>query len=216
MKLKVILLLGFLITLVISGCSRRALPGEPALSAYEQIHRKLTEMENYRARATVEFRSNRSTNVYETIQVAKMDGRYRVEVTGPENVVGYITLFDGSSIFQFNPRISAKVSVSMMENPERTEIFVTSFVRNYMESAVVSVSSGNLGNNDFTILEASLPGTHPYLVTERLWVNNKTLFPERLVIYDGDQNERIVVIFHEFEYNITLEEDFFTLDKVES
>lgn len=212
MKLKILFLIGLMASLALSGC-RGASPGsEPALSAYEQIHRKLMEMENYRARAVVEFHSNRSTNVYETVQVAMMDGRYRVEVIGPENVVGYVTLFDGSTIFQFNPLVSAKVAVSMTENPERAEIFVTSFIRNYLESAEVSVSAGNFGNSDFTILEATLPGSHPYLVTERLWVNNLTLLPERLVIYDANQNERIVVTFYDFEYNVELEDNFFTLE----
>ena len=179
-------------------------------SAYAKIQRVLTEMKSYRSDATVEYISNKGRNVYDVIQSSRASGEYRVEVVGPENVAGNVTISDGVTIYQFNDRVAGKVSVGVKENQERSEIFVTSFIRNYLSSQEVSVSVGNFGNGKCTVLEAIIPGNHPYLATEKLWVDNETLKPVQLVIYDPEGSERIIVTFKTFEYNIELDDDVFS------
>ncbi|MCL2617204.1 MAG: outer-membrane lipoprotein carrier protein LolA [Defluviitaleaceae bacterium] len=197
---------------VASGCSAIARPEpEDGRSAYERIHEKLVNLRTYRAEATVEYISNRGSNVYETLQQANFDGRYRIEVTGPDNVAGNITVFDGQTISQFNPRVSGRVAMSVRENPERSEIFLTSFTRNFLGSKEVSVSVASFGQGNFTVLETAVPGNHPYMASQRLWVDNQALHPVRLVIYDKDGTERVIVNFKTFEYNIDLDDDIFNV-----
>ena len=197
---------------VASGCAALQRSGqEDNRSAYERIHEMLLNLQTYRAEATVEYISNRGSNTFETLQHASTDGRYRIEVTGPERVAGSVTVFDGQTISQFNPRVSGRVAVSARENPERSEIFLTSFIRNYLGSKDVSVSVGSFGQGNFTVLETVVPGNHPFMASERLWVDNQTLMPVRLVIYDRDGTERVIVNFKSFEPNAELEDSLFTL-----
>jgi len=198
--------------LVAAGCAAISRPGpEDTRSAYERVHEMLLSLQTYRAVATVEYISNRGSNIYETLQHASTDGRYRIEVTGPENVAGNVTVFDGQTISQFNPRVSGRVAMSTRENPERSEIFLTSFIRNYLGSKDVSISVGSFGQGSFTVLETVVPGNHPYMASERLWVDNQTLAPVRLVIYDRDGAERVIVNFKSFELNVDLEDSLFSL-----
>lgn len=201
-----------LFTALLTACQGNAANTESDAirSSYEKIQKKLVNLESYQSEATVTYKSNKGANVYDTLQQCKMDGKYRIEVTGPKNVAGNVTLSDGKTISQFNPRISGKVSVGMKENPERSEIFLTSFVKNYLASQEVSVSVGNFGEGKCTVLEAVVPGNHPYLATEKLWVDNKTLNPVKLTVYDPDSGERVVVNFKTFDYNIPLEDSLFT------
>jgi outer membrane lipoprotein-sorting protein len=62
-----------------------------------------------------------------------------------------------------------------------------------------------------TVLEAIIPGSHPYLSSEKLWVDNKTSKPVKLVIYDPDGAERIIVTYGAFEYNVELDDSLFTI-----
>jgi outer membrane lipoprotein-sorting protein len=62
-----------------------------------------------------------------------------------------------------------------------------------------------------TVLEAVVPGEHPYLSTARLWVDNESLNPVRLVIFDRDGAERIIVTYHVFERNVELNDSLFSL-----
>ncbi|MCL2360593.1 MAG: hypothetical protein FWC73_02130 [Defluviitaleaceae bacterium] len=187
-------------------------PGNAAeVSAYEQIHRMLFELQSYRAIATVEYRSNRGVNIYETVQHARITGEYRIEVTAPPEVAGSVTTNNGQQILQFNNRINGRVSLAVQETPERSEIFLTSFILNYKACSEVSVSVADMDEGVRTVLEANVPGNHPYLSVVRLWVDNSTLIPVKLVIFDADGAERVVVTYHVFEYNVELEDGLFTV-----
>ena len=199
---------------VFAACSDEGLRG-PAdaeeISAFERVQRMLMELESFRAVATVEYRSNKGTNTYETIQHARISGEYRIEVTAPEHVSGSVTASDGHQIFQFNSRVNGSVNLLVQEAPERSEIFLTSFIKNYLQSNEISVSVSDMEEGVRTVLEAAVPGDHPYLATARLWVDNTTLVPVKLVISDSDGAERIIVTYQIFEKNVHLDDALFTI-----
>jgi len=191
--------------LLLSGCG--APKGDA--TAYEKIQNALLTMQTYEATATVVFVSNKNTHEYETLQQCRVSGEYRIEVIGPARVAGNVTIFDGKVIYQFNDRVAGKLSVGTAEAAERAELFLTSFVKNYVQSQEVSVSAAKVEGSDCTVLEANIPGDHPYLRTEKLWVDNQTLLPVKLVIYDPDGAERILVTYRSFEYNKELDGNVF-------
>ena len=200
------------ITITFSGCSMlKSNDGSADANAYEKIQKQLMGMKSYQSEATVKYISNKNTNEYETLQQCKITGEYRIEVTGPENVRGNITLSDGETICQFNPNVSGKIAVGSKDSPERSEIFLTSFVKNYLNSKEVSLEVSNFGEGRATILEASVPGSHPYLTNEKLWVDNETYKPLQLIIYVPDGAERLVVTYKTFEYNPKLDDDLFKI-----
>lgn len=212
-RLACMLLAVLLLLVTVSGC--RALPRHDMVdnrSSFEKVHERLVGLQTYRAEATVEYISNRGSNVYEILQQASIDGRYRIEVTGPENVAGNVTTFDGQTVAQANPRVSGRVAMSVRENPERSEIFLTSFIRNYLGSKDVSISVSSFGQGSFTVMETVVPGNHPYLASQRLWVDNQTLNPARLTIYDREGGERVIVNFKSFEYNVEFDDSVFSLN----
>ncbi|MCL2047844.1 MAG: hypothetical protein FWG87_03860 [Defluviitaleaceae bacterium] len=210
-------LLTLLLTLLLalSACTTQDLrpPTAPQeLSAFEKVQRMLTELENYRAIATVEYRSNKGTNTYETIQHARITGEYRVEVTAPEHVAGSVTTSDNTQICQFNSRVNGRINLLVKETAERSEIFLTSFIKNYLQSDEISVSVSDMSEGVCTVLEANISGEHPYLATSRLFVDNETLSPVKMVIFDRDGAERIIVTYHVFEKNVELHEALFSVD----
>ena len=191
---------------LLTGCS-----AEANQSAYEKVQEKLTGMTSYQATAEVKYISNKNTHTYETRQYARTSGEYRIEVIGPDSVAGNTTIFDGKVVCQFNSAINSKIMVGTAESAERTEILLTTFIRNYLKSKDVSVSAANIAGGDCTVLEAKISGDHPYMASEKLWINNSTLKPVQLVIYDKNGAERIVVTYMAFEYNITLDDILFTV-----
>ena len=141
-----------LITACGAGGGLRGPSDAAEISAFEQIQRMLFELQTYRAIATVEYRSNKGSNIYETVQHARITGEYRIEVTAPEAVSGSVTVSDGRQIQQFNNRVNGRVSLMVQETPERSEIFLTSFIRNYRLSEEVSVSVADMDEGVRTVL----------------------------------------------------------------
>jgi outer membrane lipoprotein-sorting protein len=161
----------------------------------------------------VEYRANKGSNAYETVQHARITGEYRVEVVGPEHVAGSITVNDGSTIMQFNKRVEGRVSVAVEETLERSEIFLTSFIKNYFLNGenAVSVMVADMEEGVRTVLEATIPGNHPYIASARLWVDNETLLPVKLIVFDPEGTERIIVTYHAFEMNVVLDDALFSM-----
>jgi len=198
------------VTLLATACQLRSVT-EPEPTIYQQIHQQLTELQTYRARATVEYISNRGTNAYETIQHGRITGEYRIEVTGPENVAGNITSYDGQHIYQFSNQVNGRVTILARETQERSEIFLTAFIKNWLASQESSVTVANMDEGQFTVLEATIPGNHPYLAVQKLWINNETLSPVKMIIYDPNGTERVIITYHSFEYNIELDGALFSI-----
>jgi len=181
------------------------------ISSFEQVHRMLSQLQTYRAIATVEYRSNKGSNTYETVQHARITGEYRIEVTGPAHVTGSTTVSDGRQILQFNSRVNGQVHIVPQETLERSQIFLTSFIKNYLQCEEISVSVSDMEDGVRTVLEATVPGEHHYMHTARLWVDNATLVPVKLIILDRDGAERVIVTYHVFEKNVELGDALFTL-----
>jgi len=194
-----------------AGCQGGGPSKAEQQNAYQKIQSVLTNVRSYMCEATVEYKSNKGSNVYDTIQKCKITGQYRVEVIGPDNVSGNVSVSDGKTIYQYNKRVSGKIAVATKESQERSEIFFTSFLKNYMKSNETSVSAAKVQDDPCTVLEALIPGSHPYLASEKLWIDNKTLKPVKLVVYDPQGSERIIVTYKTFEYNVALEDSEFSV-----
>lgn len=208
---------GFLVitlTLFVVGCKSKVQKESEMLNAqttYEKVQNTLINLKSYKSEATVKYISNKSQNEYETLQHCKTSGEYRIEVIGPEKVSGNVTLFDGKNIAQYNPKIGGKILVTAKESQERSEIFLNSFLKNYLNSEEVSLSVSKLDEGVCTVLEAIVPGDHPFLSTEKLWVDNTSLRPVKLVVYDKEGSERLIVTYKNFDYNVELEDSLFVV-----
>ena len=205
------LILWLLLILAAFGLTSCQAEEVPELTVYQKIHERLVNLGTYRARATIEYISNKGTNTYETIQHGRITGEYRIEVTGPEHVAGSITSFDGQQIYQFSTRVNGRVAILADESKERSEIFLTSFIRNWLTGQESSVMATSMDEGQYTVLEAGIPGSHPYLATQKLWISNETLLPTKMVIIDPQGIERVIVTYHRFEYNIELDDALFAV-----
>lgn len=196
------------IFLLITLCGCLAKPKE-----YASVQDKLMKMQSYRADVEITYISSKEKSVFKAVQSAASDGRYKMVTYYPDNFKDNAILFDGKMIWQYNPNVEKKISVSASDKPERSELILFSFMENYVKSTDTTVSAASIEDTDCTVLEADIEGAGKYISSEKLWVSNEDMTPQRLVIYDSDKNERISVVFTNFEYNPTFEENEFVPQK---
>lgn len=198
-----------ILSIVMAGCNVTT----DNRTTMEKIQEQLHAIENYVCTASVMHISNKGRNEYETRQYYKKSGEYRVEMLAPEHVKGIVTIFDGKTVNQYNPRVEGKITYDVEASRDRDEMFLGSFLKNYLQSEEVTVAVVNTEEGKATVLEAVVPGNHPYLSTEKLWIDNKTLKPIQLIIYDPQGGERVIVTFQEIAYNVDLKEALFRLSQ---
>ena len=71
----------------------------------------------------------------------------------------------------------------------------------------------NFDESKCTVIEAVIPGGNKYTSSEKLWIDNETIKPVKLVIYDREEQEKYILEFSEFEYNAEFEEGTFDIPK---
>ena len=197
----------FLCILILTGCTK-------SQNSYPTIQDKLMAMENYSTDCKLTYISNKGETVYETKHKAERDGRYRIETSKPDEYKDNIVMFDGKMVWHYNPNLKDnKISINPQDKASRREILLFSFIENYVKSKDVGVETANLDESRCTVLEAKLAGNSKLLSTEKLWVDNESQNPLRLVIYDENNKERIVAEFSNFVYNCNLDEKDFQIDK---
>ena len=190
--------------LMLTACSQ-------GRTAYPTIQEKLTSMESYKTDAALTYISDKGETKYSTSQIADKSGRYRIETSQPEDI-GNIVMYDGKMVWQYDPNLeNNKISVNPPDKAARREIIIFSFLENYVKSKDVSLGVASLDESLCTVLEAKIPGDNRLLSTEKLWVDNETQNPVRLVIYDSENKERIVAEFTNFEYNYPIDDNTFIL-----
>lgn len=194
---------------ILTSCA----PKKVQKSPIEEINDKLMTMETYGCIADLTYISNKGENTYKTKQYYRTTGEYRVEMIAPEEVKGLVTVYDGEKVMQYNPRINGEVIDEIPESKNRNEIFLGVFLKNYLQSEEVTLEVFNINDEEYSVLEAVIPEGGKYLATEKLWVSNKTLEPNKLIVYDIEGKERIIVKYEQFKYNIKLEDRIFRISK---
>ena len=126
-------------------------------TAANKIQDQLINMEGYACLTQVSHMNNDKTNTYETKQVYQMDGQYRVEVIEPEHIVGLTTICNGEKIVQDHPKLEQSALNELGENNFRNQMFLGTFVKNYLQSEDVSIEVQNMGDALTTVLEAKIP-----------------------------------------------------------
>ncbi len=212
-NLIIILVCAFFISSVIKTVSHKSVSvanTELNQNHYQDVTKMLLNLETYAMAGTVTYISSEEENTYKLLQYAKNDGTYRAETLNDDGSK-LVTIYDTKTIFQYSDDMKGVVNVSTDENTERSEIFITKFIKNYENSQDVSVLVSNVNDTACTVLEATIPGNNHYFATEKLFVDNKELLPVKLVIYDEDGLERVVVNYSQFIENPTLDEEIFSV-----
>ncbi len=196
------LIFALLFISALSGCKK----------ADTDVLARLAEMESYTAQADVTYISNKSTDTFTMMQYAKKDGRYRMETLAPQQYEGTALVYDGKLVWQKTEGEESRVKVTS-NSPERSLLLLYSFLENHeksMEDATVTTASTPRKN--FTVLEADIPGDNKYLAREKLWIDNESGDPQKLVVYTSDGKEKIVVKFSDFRYNEKIEDTKFSVN----
>ncbi len=198
-----------MLAFILIGCTKNENTDD-----YVDIQDKFVNMEAYSSSVDLTFYSNKGENNYTIKQEAKNDGRYYIETTSPDNLKGNVIVYDGNMLWQYNPHLNNKISIDDKDKLARKEICLFSFLENHLKSKDIALQTSKIDDNIYSVLEAKIPGDNKYFDSEKLWINNKTKSPEKLVIYDKDGNERVVAKYNNFLYNPKIEDSKFNIENI--
>lgn len=204
------LLLALMIILCLFGCTGRIRLSEQEANVYERMHHYYNKMECYSARVRLTVKGNRTENEYLLEQYAKENDKTLARVILPEELGGTETISNGEqSLIRFAPIGNE----TRLENSKETDcLFVNRFLCLYYQSeeTVLTVNGSN-DENGTTLLETELPSGNVLYRKASMLVDNKTLAPKNITLYDMGGNIVSVAEFEKFVYNDTFEDEIFEI-----
>ncbi len=140
---------------------------------------------------------------------------FRSEMLEPEDIAGQVTLFDGESLWFYDPAVNevivfGGVSASMVN--QRQDVILGGVIENLLVNSKVSLAgSETVGGREAYVLELHSPKDRqgPW---QKLWVDKETWLPFKITLYDRNELINMTVVYREFTPNVGLKAEDFVME----
>lgn len=195
MKVKRFILMSFLLMLAFTfyGCN-----GSNKAS-FHSGGNFFKELKQYESEVTITFLKDKQPNEMKMQQVASMNGSYEFTVIEPAHLKGTKVSCDGNQITEYYPSLNKTVEVK--GSSAQNEIFLTNFVSRYLTNENIKKQEIQLNGKSINTYEIPIEGNFKYLSKEKLWLDEKSQLPLKMVIYDDTDNITIEVVYEDFKFN---------------
>ena len=167
---------------------------------HEKIHSRYYNMPSYTAKCNVTINSNKTKNTY-SLNVTYDSGQHRCRMD-----------YDNMSIILGETNAQIKKDNTVMSVPvddSHMIVMLNTFFRSYYEGENASMTTGASANAGSTMLSCDIVNPPKFAKSMKLWIDNKTVTPTAMNIYDAEGNEKICIEFTEFKILSNIEESIF-------
>ena len=181
------------------------------MGIHEKIHHFYTKMDSYSAQVRLKVKGNKTENEYVLEQYAKGTDKTLARVISPEILKGTETITNGERSAMRLP--NTKVSQEETETSKDLDCsFVNHFLRFYYQSEETVLQVSGVGNADgTTLLETELPPINARRSKASMLVDNQTLAPKNITVYDMGGNIVFIAEFEKFVYNDSIKDEIFEI-----
>ena len=202
--------LALMMILCLTGCSQSGRFSDADMDVYERIHQYYGEMRSYFAEVRLTVKGNKTENVYELEQYEKGEDKTRTRVLAPERLRGVETVQNGERAqVRLDGEDPRALDVARAE--ELDYCFVSHFLRLYYQSEETAVQVSAADEGGTTLLETRLPALSARRSRVSMLVDNRTLAPKSITVYDLGGNVVLMAEFIKFAYNEPIDDKIFEI-----
>ena len=203
MKKKLLLFLIFLLVLsstILTACNKK-------LKNTNDILAYLKNMESYTAEMSMDVKNDKQTINYKARQSYLRGGGYKLEL-------------NNSRVFIFktddNIYISDKNNgTKYVQSKEFDEVLKLCFIGEYIgllyTNEEIKYEMQKINDIEYSVINLFIPGGNKNINNALLYVNCKSMLPERLIIYDVKGKEKINITYTNFLSNVKIEPSEFLI-----
>ena len=210
MKLrKVFLLLAISGLIFLGGCQAPPF-SDRERTIYEKIHKQYTHLSSYSASLLLTVYSNKTEHTYRVEQKVLGNDKFYSDIKSEESGVRLTVITNGAK----TKTLSEGTGFSEILPTERENgvFYLTDFFRRYYGSEETSVTA-NAKQGGETVLETQYYIDGFAYHKARLTIDNKTLSPETLILYDNKNKPILSATYTAFYPNDkTVEEALFAIN----
>ena len=200
MKKCAILLLCFLLMLssMLTSCDKR--PKDT-----NDITTYLKNMDSYTTEMNMDVKNDKQTINYKAKQSYLRGGGYKLEL----NKNRVFIYKNDNKIYVSDKNSGTKY----VQSKDFDEVFKLSFIGEYIgllyTNEEIKYVTKTINNIEYTVIELLIPGNNKNINKALLYVNNKSMLPDKMVIYDINNKEKINITYTNFLPNVKVEPSVF-------
>ena len=193
------LLLFLILTIILSSALLASCNKKPKNT--NDILTYLKNMESYTTELNIDVKNDKQTINYKAKQTYLRGGGYKLELN--KNRVFIFKTDDKIYVSDNNNKIKYVQSKSF------DEVFKLSFIGEYIgllyTNEEIKYKMETINGIEYSVINLFIPGSNKNINNALLYINTKSMIPERLVIYDVKGKEKINITYTNFLANVKVE-----------
>jgi len=165
----------------------------------------LKNMESYTTEMNMDVKNDKQTINYKAKQSYLRGGGYKLEL----NKSRVFIYKNDNKIYVSDKNNGTKY----VQSKDFDEVFKLSFIGEYIgllyTNEEIKYVTKTINNIEYTVIELLIPGSNKNINKALLYVNNKSMLPDRMVIYDINNKVKIEITYTKFRPNVKVEPSVF-------
>ena len=194
------LLLFMILILIMNGCTKKQ--KEP-----HEVVDYLKNLSTYQCKVEIDTKNDREELKYSLKQYCDSSIGYRVEI-GDDKV----QIHRNNKVYVKDLKNNKKFELE----EEFNELYSISFVGEYIKLLYTNDSVDyiikEIEGKKYQLIQLLLPGNNRNLYKAVMYVDLKAYTPEKIVIYDNKEKERVIILYSDFVINDKIDKSLFNVE----
>lgn len=203
MKKKLPLLLSLLLLLssmILTSCHKELKNTNDIISFFKS-------MESYTTEMSMDIKNDKQNIKYELKQSYLRGGGYKLELNNDR-----VFIFKNDD----NIYVSDKNNgMNYVQSKDFDEVLKLSFIGEYIRllytSEEIKYVNKSINGDPYTVIDLVIPGNNKNINNALLYINTKSMIPEKLVVYDIKGKEKINIKYTNFLPNVKVQESEYSI-----
>ncbi len=162
----------------------------------KEIEEYILNIKTYRAKLSVQVKSNKNENNYIIMQEVK-ENYEKQEALEPKEIEGMQMTYQEGNLEIKNTKLNLSKIYTDYPKISENSLFLTEFITRYSESTNKEIKEA-----DGKIIMQIKNEKNIYNTAQKLYINRANLKPEKLEIIDVNNNTKVYILYNEIEINI--------------
>jgi outer membrane lipoprotein-sorting protein len=193
-------LLLFLSSILLTSCDKK--PKDT-----NDITAFLKNMKSYTTEMNMNITNDKQKINYKAKQAYLRGGGYKLELNNNR-----VFLYKTDDKIYISDKNNGR---SYVQSKDFDEVLKLSFIGEYIgllyTNEEIKYVIKNINDIEYTVIDLFIPGSNKNINNALLYVNSKSMIPERLVIYDVKGKEKIEITYTSFLPNVKIEPSEFSI-----
>ncbi|MBU3213611.1 hypothetical protein LL033_12485 [Clostridium estertheticum] len=161
----------------------------------------LKNMDSYTTNMNMDIKNDKQTINYKVKQSYLKGGGYKLELNKNR-----VFIYKSDDKIYINDKNNGR---SYVQSKSFDEVLKLSFIGEYIgllyTNEEIKYVTKKVNNIEYTVIDLFIPGNNKNINNALLYVNNKSMLPEKMIIYDTSGKEKINITYTNFIANLKIE-----------